>query len=147
MLYDLNLFNFILLERKLSAYNSKKYPGLRKANYFEVPKPLFDSDSSISSNYDSDSSYNPYKQANESCSSNDISKSPTTGLIDQQFDFNNEFLCDDGQTNQFSVTIPDSNENRPNTSKVSQSHDKINNKKAYNISAVIETSKKNCSYK
>lgn len=84
------------MERKLSPCGeNKRYPGLRRTNIFGTSKPSYDSDSSIPSEYDSDSSYNPYnEQVNESFASNNPLKSPIIGFIDKYFDSNNEFVSE-----------------------------------------------------
>lgn len=77
------------------------------------PKPLYDSDGTIQSEYDSDSSYNPYeKQVNESFSSNDTPKSPTI------------------------------ENHHPTTSNIIQNDQNVAKEKIYNLSAVIDTSRK-----
>lgn len=115
----------MLSERKSSPYDENtRYPGLRRTNISKNPKPLYCSDASISSEYDLDTSYNPYKtHVDESFSSNDTPKSPTVGFIDKHQDLNQEFLSDDLQENQAVI----------------QSNQKEKN---YNLSAVIDTSKK-----
>jgi len=56
---------------------------------------------SISSEYDSDTTYSPYrKHVDESFSSNDSKKSPTVRFIDLHQDLNETFLCDDIQEDQ-----------------------------------------------
>lgn len=116
------IYFFFLSERKSSPYDENtRYPGLRRTNISGNPKPLYCSDGSISSEYDSDTSYKPYrKHVDESFSSNDSLKSPTVGFIDQ--DLNEEFLFDDFQEDQPVISNNIYENQIPITSQVTQSH-------------------------
>lgn len=117
-----------------------------------------DSDNStISTYYDSGSSYSSYsKQVDKSSSPSSTSKSPSVSISEQIFSFNNECISVDAQEDEkpssldvfqeYKQPITSLNHKQRDkqltTSKITQNSDDKFEKKLYNLSAIVDTSKK-----